>query len=275
MRTVLAVLALATMVLAGCSSKPDLYTCQKTGKVIDLKAVDGSGKKGFDPESACPAPIPPSVAFTTLPASMTAYFPATLTWSISPGNYTSGHSMLNQLMWSHHPVNGTLGAPTTFTTNTPLQTYAHQDVPQTFTAKVKFETPGTYYLRVYAQVRGDNLADGDYWTPEVKMVVNPVNATGVTDLLSHAAGPNLSGATGAFTAAKAKVALGDALLLENKDVMDHTFSFKNVCSKLAAVPVKAGATSAPILMAIPGTCTVVTDDTGSTQSLAINVSEPT
>ncbi|HUR61441.1 MAG TPA: hypothetical protein VM286_03640 [Candidatus Thermoplasmatota archaeon] len=273
MRTVLAVLALATLALAGCSSKPDLYTCQKTGKVLDLDTIPGSDAKGFDPETACPAPTPPSVLFSKLPASMTAYFPAVFTWTVSPGNYTSGHSMLTQLMWSKNPSSATPQAPATFSTNTPLQTYAHQELPGKFDGKVKFETPGTYYLRAYAQVRGDDLPDGDYWTPEVKVVVSEVNATGVKDVLTHAAGPYVPGASGLFTAEKATVALGDGLVLSNKDFVAHTFSFSGAC-KHADVEVADGEDSPPITMTVPGSCTVKTDDSAGAQSVAISVTAP-
>jgi plastocyanin len=275
MRTV-ALLAVALLALAGCSSKsgPDNYTCQKTGRVIDLSTVEGSGKKGFDPESACPAPIPPSVSFSRLPAGMTAYFPAVATWAVSPGNYTSGHSMLTQLMWSGHPMaTDKLQGPATFSANAPLAMYAHQDVPAKFDGKIKFEKPGTYYLRAYAQVRGDGLPDTDYWSPEIKLTVNAVNASGKSTEVTHEQGPGLGGQVGKFGPTTVSAALGDAIVLVNKDVVEHKFTFSGVC-KNDDVTVGAGAKSDPILMVVPGSCTIKTDDAAGAQQSNINVAEP-
>ncbi|MEA3143529.1 MAG: hypothetical protein QOG31_853 [Thermoplasmata archaeon] len=272
MRTV-ALLAVALLALAGCSSKsgPDNYTCKATGKVIDLAQVEGSGKAGFDPESACPAPLPPSVAFAAMPASMTAYFPAIAAWQVSSGNYTSGHSMLTQIRWSHHTIAlDQLHKPDDY--GTLAAQYAHQDLPGRFDAKLKFETPGAYFVRAYAQVRGDGLADTDYWSPEVQLTVSPVGATGKVTQVDHGVGP--VGAVGKLTATQASFALGDALVLGNQDAVPHTFSFSGVCKHDPVTVPAQGGKSDPIVMVVPGSCKVATDDTGGPQTLTVNVAEP-
>jgi plastocyanin len=274
MRTV-ALLAVALLALAGCSSKsgPDNYTCHKTGRVIDLSTVEGADAKGFDPESACPAPLPPSVALTTLPAGMKAYFPALGAWTVSTGNYTMGHSMLTQMRWSRHPMAAEqLTKPDDY--GTLLAQYAHQDVPAKFDAKLKFETPGTYYLRAYAQVRGDGLADTDYWSPEVTLVVGPVNATGKQTEVSHDLGPFAAGQGGKLSPTTLSAALGDAIVLVNKDVMDHTFTFSGVCKHDPLKVAMNSGRSEAIPMLVPGSCVVKSDDAAGPQQLTVNVAEP-
>jgi hypothetical protein len=277
MRAVVAILSIALLALAGCSGKsgPDPYTCQKTGRVIDLSQVEGSGKKGFDPESACPAPIPPSVAFTSLPAGMTAYYPATIAWAISTGNYTAGHSMLNELLWSHHPVaDDQLQAPETYSTNKPLAMFAHQDVPAPFGGKVEFDTPGTYYLRVYAQVRGNGLPDTDFWTPEVKMVVNPVNATGKSVTVTHPPGVPAAGMVGTVDMTDVRLKLGDALVFKNDDVAPHDLTCSGPVN-FDKTTVSPNSASAPIVFVVPGSYRCVTDDKPNGQTINVGVSQPT
>jgi hypothetical protein len=274
MRTV-ALLAIAALALAGCSSKsgPDNHTCAKTGRVIDLSLVEGSGKKGFDPESACPAPIPPSVAFAKVPTAMTAYFPALGTWTVATGNYTQGHSMLTQLRMSAKPiVADQLKKPDDY--GSVLAQFAHQDVPGKFDAKLKFEKAGTYYLRAYAQVRGEGLPDTDFWSPEVQVVVAPVNATGKSTEVVRAAGPALAGQTGKLAPNAVSAVLGDAIVLVNDDVVPHTFTFSGTCKHDPIAVEAQGGHSGQIMLLVPGTCKATTDDQAGPQTVAINVAEP-
>ncbi|MFO1534793.1 MAG: hypothetical protein ABR586_03945 [Thermoplasmatota archaeon] len=269
-----AFLAIALLALAGCSSKPDAdtYTCQRTGQVVDLSQVEGSDADGFDPESACAPPLPPSVALVNLPAGMTAYFPAVASWTVLPGNYTGGHSMLTQVRWSTHAMEvEKLTRPDDY--GKVVQQYAHQAVPGTFDAKLKFETPGTYYLRAYAQVRGDGLPDTDYWSPEVKLVVSPVNATGKATEVVHQLGPAVAGQGGTLTPSSVQAALGDAVILVNEDLQGHTFTFSGVC-KHDPVTVASDGRSEPIVMLVPGSCKATTDDPAGSQQLTVNVAEP-
>lgn len=274
-----ALLAVALLALAGCSGKsgPSTYTCLRTGQAIDLSQVPGSDEDGFDPESACPAPAPPSVVFAEAPTALQAYFPGRVSWAVSAGNYSSGHSMLTQVMWSRQPVAAEqLQGPATYSTNPPLAMYAHQDVPGRFDGKVKFEAPGTYYLRAYAQVRGDGLDDGDYWSPEVKLVVAPVAATGKATDVTRAAGPAVAGQAGALSPAAVSASLGDAIVLVNQDLVEHVFSFSGAC-RHADVRLAAAAggdvRSDPIVMAVPGSCVVQTDDP-QPQRATVSVAAP-
>lgn len=273
MRT-LALLAVTLVALAGCSSKPDPapYTCARTGTTVDLSQVEGSGDDGFDPESACPAPTPPSVAFALLPAAMTAYVPAASAWTVSSGNHTGGHSMLTQLRWSHHPIAAEeLEGPDGY--GTLLAQFSHQDVPGRFEAKLKFETPGTYYLRAYAQVRGDGLPDTDFWSPEVRLVVAPVASTGTTVELRREAGPAVAGQAGAFGPATSHAKLGDGLALVNADVVEHTFTFTGAC-KWQPATIGPNQRLAGLLLDVPGSCRVTTDDPAGAQTATLNVVAP-
>lgn len=277
---VAALLAVALLALAGCSGKsgPDPYTCKKTGQVIDLSKVAGSGKKGFDPESACPAPMPPSVAFTKLPASMTVYYPATAGWSVSPGNYTMGHSMLTQIRWSHHPIAvAQLTKPDDY--GTMVAQFAHQDLPQVFSGKLSFTVAGTYYLRAYAQVRGEGLPDTDFWSPEVQLVVAPITANGTAITLTHDVGTGVGGTVGKFGPTQVSAKLGDTLVIVNKDVQALKVTFTGAC-KIADISVPAATAggangqSDPILMNVPGSCNVVSNDPAGQQQASVSVAQP-
>ncbi|HEX2065396.1 MAG TPA: hypothetical protein VHI93_01150, partial [Candidatus Thermoplasmatota archaeon] len=235
--------------------------------------AEGFGEEGFDPEAACPAPVPPSVAFALLPATLTAHVPAPGAWTVSPGNHTGGHSMLTQLRWSHHPIAvEDLEGPEGY--GTLLAQYAHQDVPNRFEAKLKFDKPGTYHLRAYAQVRSDGLPDTDFWSPEVQVVVGPVPPTGKVVELRREAGPAVAGQGGTFGPATVQARLGDGLALTNADLVEHTFTFTGVCQR-GPVTVGPGETLAALLLDVPGSCRVATDEPGGAQVATLNVAAPT
>jgi hypothetical protein len=285
MRTVVAVLAIAFLALAGCSSKstPDTYTCLKTGRVIDLSTVAGSSAKGFDPETACPAPIPPSVHLTKLPATISAYVPTPVAWEVRLGNYTSGggHTMLTQLMWSHHPISDDkLKEPATYGTNAPLVMYAHQelDPPATpFTGKVTLPLtgmtlPGSYYVRAYALVRANGLTDTDFWSPETKITIAPANATGVVKTVTI--GQGVLGAVGKLDTPTLSIQLGDAVKIHNGDVLDHTFKMDHCGQPAQDIVVAAGKDSTPTVYTVPGSCVYKSDNPDGAQTLTLNVQQP-
>jgi plastocyanin len=272
-----ALLLMAALALAGCSggSEPDLYAC-KSGPTVDLAQVEGSDAEGFDPESACPPPAPPTVTLEA-PATMTVHFPAVFGWTVSSGNYSAGHSMSTQLRWSHHTIAADgLAGPESYAN--PLEEYEHQDIAKAssggtaFDAKVVFRTPGKYFVRAYAQVRGDGLQDTDFWSEERVVEVGPVAATGKTVTVVHGVGDF----QGKLEPASVSLQLGDAFAIQNDDLTEHTFTFENAPTgfKHDPIVVAAGATSPPVLLDTPGGYTLRTDDL-QPQVLSVSVAAPT
>ena len=272
-----AALLVAALALAGCAgSDPRPYACMD-GSTIDLATVDGSDQAGFKPESACPPPPPPTVALEA-PTAMVAHFPQTFSWTVTSGNYSMGHSMSTQLRWSHHTIaEDGLTGPTVYANA--IKEFTHQDVAKAsqggsaFEAKVMFPTPGTYFVRAYAQVRGEGLADTDYWSPETVVEVAPVAATGKTVTVVHTVGDF----QGKLEPASITLQLGDAFAIKNDDVKEHTFTFKNAPTgyKHDPIVVAAGATSSPVMPTLPGGYTLETDDLVQKQVLSVSVAAPT
>ncbi len=273
MRALLLTGLLVALTLAGCASKDTTYVCTTgpaAGKTIDLANVTGSDAKGFDPESACPKPVPPSVVFKTIPAAMTAYFPAKVEWTVLPGTYAEGHSMLTVVAASHHPI--TSATPT-------LADYAfqygkkeHQEVPQTFSTTLTFTEEGARYMRLFANVRGAGLAETPYYSDEVKMTILPVPATGKTVVATQALGDQVGG----FKADSTNLQLGDAVVLHNADARGHVFTFAEVPAgfhKPDPMTVAMGGDSPSVLLNIPGSYRITVDD-AVVQQVTLSVAAP-
>ncbi|MEK6985474.1 MAG: hypothetical protein AABX89_03715 [Candidatus Thermoplasmatota archaeon] len=274
MRTILLVGLLSTMALAGCTSGPGLYTCLAgpgAGTEIDLATVAGSDAEGFNPESACPQPVAPSTAFVNLPLTFQAYTPATVTWTVLPGSYAEGHAMLSVLKGSHHPI--TAAAPTAADYAFEYGKKEHQNIPtDPFAQTLTFDAPGTRYVRLFANVRGEGLTETPYWSEEVKITIDPVAATGNTVTITKPAG-EFQGKLVADSAFK----LGDAVQITNDDLRPQTFSFVKVppgFTKPQDVELANGATSAPLLLNIPGGYTVSVNSLPGAQEFTFNVPLP-
>lgn len=276
MRVLLVAVLLLGVALAGCSSSKNLnevYTCKGSGHKVDLSTVTGSGAKDFNKESACPALVKPHVDFTP-PAGAVAYHPVKFTWTVSAGNYTGGHTMLTSIRMSHHPIGlANLTKPDDY--GIELAKVAHQDLPAIGAGSYNgFTAPATVYLRAYATIRSNELPDADYWSPEYAFTIAPVAPTGNVTLVTHPAGPAVGGQGGTLDKTTVKLALGDAISFKNLDAIPHTFTFATGPVKLDAVTVAADGTSPNLVLTVPGTYSVHTDDKPTEQTLTLNVELP-
>jgi hypothetical protein len=255
--------ALVLLALAGCGGTKDTtYTCAD-GLVIDTATLAGSDAPGFDPETACPKPVPPAVHLGAASYTVAIYRSLAFAWQVDAGNYTGGHTMLTSIRLSHHHVDvasGTNGtAPEAY--GRELVRLEHQNLPYAFNATTPagtFTFTGNYYLRAYATVHGDGLPEGNYWSDEVPINVTDVQPTGTTVTVTHKVGDFQGGLD--FTTANVRI--GDNLVFRNDDVRDHTFHLesapKNATFDDAAVASMAA--SGPLFIKVPGTYVWKTDD---------------
>lgn len=245
--------ALVMLLLAGCSGSkeepPATFTCPN-GKVVQVPA-----NMTATPAAACPPPVPPSVVLDQVPADVRIHQTASFAWSIAPGEYASGHSMLSSLRVSATPVaDATLQGPDSF--GTELARKEHQNLPMSATVEHTFPTAGTYYVRVYATIQADGLPAADFWTPEQVLVVADVTPTGKNTVVVHGVG----NAAGKLTPDVVDLKLGDGVILKNDDVQARVFTPKDCAEFTAAVTVPSMASSQPLVFKDPKTCTFQTDD---------------
>jgi len=257
MRALLATLTLAALVLAGCSddhSALDPVTCPD-GSVVDVENATGHHDHGFDPATACPDP-----ATVTLEG---VYASAAFSWTVDPGAKGSGHAMRTSVHASTSPVSDRDLAADPAAAGTQLALREHQDVPATFRGNLTFQQPGTYYVRAYAEVDGKPV-----WSNATVVNVTAVMATGTEVVVTKAVG----GPLGDFTPATVTLELGDALVLRNDDVLEHTFTIQGPNN--GSVTVARMASSDPIVFDVPGTYSVTTDDVQQPKTVQVTVKAP-
>jgi len=259
---------LLVALLAGCGSKtPDVQTkvCPD-GKTVTATSNAADGQPVFP----CAPPTPPSIRLGATSYTVAVYHSIPITWTITPGNHTGGHAMIATAKLSHHSVpTSELGGPGTYGVKDLGGGEVHQNLPQSF----NYTTPagaftqdlvGTRYLRVYAQIRADDLPLGDYWSDEVVVNVTPIQPTGKTWTLVHGKGDSQGGMTPNTVSAK----LGDGISFQNDDVVDHKFTETARPACAAPVDVQtvkgslptASTPSTPFLVLCPGTYSFQTDD---------------
>lgn len=254
------VAALAALSVAGCSDPepqlPQLFTCPR-GQVIEVPA------NATNPASLCPR-LAPSVNLTA-PASAVVFRPLTLSWSVDAGDYTGGHSMLTMVRASttSQPAS-TLQGPQSY--GIEVARGEHQDLPARLSSEHTFRTPGTYYVRAYAEIQATGFATQDHWTEEQVIVVADVAATGNNTVVTHPLGD----LAGKLDPAQVNLALGDGIVFQNDDVKERVFTPQTCAQPFEAVAVAAGAASEPLVFKVPGTCTFTTDDL-QPQTLTVNV----
>src|SRR5688572_5129166 len=277
MRTALVTLLILATALAGCSGGDGKdggdgpVTCPD-GRVVEPAEGhghgDGNGTEGEDTEPVDPCFVAPSVQVTGLAATLGAYATDTFQWTVHNGSVASGHSMLGSLRYSTEPADpATLAGADSW--GTELVKKEHNNLPATFDGTIRFDVPGVYYVRVYAQVRGEGFSDHDYWSGEFQLNVTPVQATGRTVTVTHGPGNFL----GELDQVELDLALGDGLILSNQDVTAHTFTFGPGCPRSEDLSVEDGAESEPLLFTEPGQCQVSTDDV-QPQTLTVHVAAP-
>lgn len=263
LRALLPLLALASVALAGCSdgdSHGHTVTCDD-GTEVDYAEEDHHGED-FDPMSLC-APPPLVLTFSGVPESLMVYRSAALSWGMELGGRESAHSMLTSLRVATASKNVTAAdGPDAY--GSELLKREHQDLPFAYEAPVVFDTPGTYYLRTYAVVSGEH-----HWSPEARVEVTPVQPTGTAHTVTHAPGDFLGG----VSPTAVQMALGDALVFQNDDLLGHVFTFTSGPASVAEVAVAAQSASDPVLLPAPGTYEVSTDDFQSAR-ITITVAPP-
>lgn len=287
MKTVVLLLTLG-LLLAGCSGGGG-GSSTTTGGSCPSSGMGHSDGHHEHPSSGCvgnQTRAPPTVRLDSAPTSVELYKSINVTWTILPGGYTKGHSMLAMVMLSHHSVpDRELMGPDSYgvkeigrTEHAELEDGTGKTV--TVTSPAGTFTPdlqGTRYLRVYAQIRAEGIEDKDYWSDEVAINITAVQPTGVTHTVTHGVG----GFQGKLDPAIVTARLGDTLSFANDDVVEHTFTLASGPASCtlstttvevpAAVP-EAAPPSTPIPLVCPGSYSFETDDVPTKLTVAVNVS---
>lgn len=262
-RSLLAALPLLALVLAGCSGGDSdhghMVTCND-GSEIDYSQDDRHHDDTFDPSGLC-APPPLELTLAGVPATMVAYDTATVAFQLPLGGRERGHSMDNQVRASTAPgAPGPADGPGSY--GEQVGRREHQDLPVAFDAAFMPTGPGTYYLRGVAEV------DGSYiWSEESVVEVLPVTASGTQVSVGYEAG----GLLGPLAPAQTDARLGDELVFQNDDVVEHVFTFSSGPWSGLSVTVPAGATSEPILLDVPAVHEVTGDDLPDPTRVTIRV----
>lgn len=274
-QVLVALLASATLAIAGCSGG-DTHdevadvTCPD-GSVLTAEQIEADERHheaGFNATDLCP--IPPAVRLSGLPASVQVYLKAPFTWEIDPGSVQKGHSMLMSVRYA------TASVPDA---DVSIEAYAkevlkkeHQDLPKTFKGNMTFTTPGTVYVRAYAQVQGEGFNRVDVWSDEVVLNVTAVQPTGTVHETVHALGP-----LGDLEPANVPAVLGDELRFKNDDVVEHTLEMTSAppgaepCD-LTADQMDTSATSC--LFTVPGSYTFAIQGATPAKSMSVTVAQP-
>lgn len=254
-KTMLAVLSLAALALAGCSGDDDAhtafadFTCPD-GAIITAAQQEADAQHHeatFDPASLCP--VPPVVKLEGLPTTLGAFRNAPFTWVVDAGSVAHGHSMLTSIRYGTASV----PAPAAMTDySTEVIKREHQDLPVTFKGNLTFTQAGTVYLRAYAQVQGENYARRDVWSQEITLQILPVEPTGTVHTVTHGAGLLLGEVT---PSEPVDALLGDAVQFDNRDVVAHTLTQQSGPSghDCAEITAAEQATSATCVLNVPGT----------------------
>ncbi|MES2153720.1 MAG: hypothetical protein V4510_01130 [bacterium] len=273
---ILAALALLVAVtFAGCSStKTD-----DTPACPDIHAVTNSTVF----PAGCPMPVAPSIHLGASSYTVAVFGSLPITWSIANGTHSGGHAMIAIAKLSHHSVpTAELAGPGTYGVKDLAGGEVHQNLPQSF----NYTSPagaftkdliGTRYMRIYAQIRADDLPLRDYWSDEVTVTVTPVQPTNVVRTIIHGAGGFQGGLT---PPSPVSANLGDTLVFENDDAMAHTFTLVShpSCAPLvnpvalaAGVPSHTSGPSPGIFLDCPGDYKFDSDDQPTKLSTTITV----
>jgi plastocyanin len=248
--------------MAGCmGSGGNKFTCED-GSVVDLSTVEGRDVEGFDAQrDACTQLVPPSVVIVDMTPQIEAYHFGNVTWAVINGTAAGGHSMLNVVRFSHHPISEAQMAQLTDPEAygiVEMGKAEHQNLPAQLSSKFTYVTPGTYYVRAVARIYDDAHNETIYWSPEVEVKVIPVQTTTEVTTITHAPG----NAAGEITPSDVTLNLGDGVLFKNDDLTPHTFTFTAtpVNGTKNPVTVASMTSSTAIHFTVPGEYTVTTDD---------------
>ena len=269
----LAALLMTALALAGCSggkghTEVPGVTCPD-GTIVAVEQVEADERHhedGFNATVLCPTP--PKVSLTGLPATVQAYTPAAFTWSIDPGSVKAGHSMVTEIRYAKASVPDAEASITTYANAVTKK--EHQDLPKTFKGNMTFQQPGKVYVRAYAAVQGEGYSRRDVWSSESVIEVLPVTPTGVVQTVKHTAGL----AAGNLDPTSLPLKLGDALLFQNDDLVEHKLTGTDgppgstACTLTAAAQ---GGKSAQCVFVIPGRYTFQSDDQPEAKTLAVEV----
>lgn len=265
-----ALAAMALLLVAGCTSpsEDETFTCPD-GTVLTL-ADDAATA---NPADLCPKPTPPSVSLGAAAYNVTIHREATVTWTVSSGNYTGGHSMYNGVRLAHHPTPLDQVKEMKDYGVAELAVKEHQNLPASgpFTGTFTLTTPGTFYLRAYARIYADGLPEKEYWSEEVPIKVADIATTGTVVVVTHAVGDFAGG----LDTPTVDLAAGDALQIKNDDVLDHVYTFLNgpAGAKVGDLSAARMASSDAVILKVPGTYTWESDDVEK-ETLTANVGPP-
>lgn len=221
-------LLVAMAALAGCTDDGDTTPalteedCAALGLILGTHESmdhDGMEHEGMDndtamehnQEPACvPAGPPATVTIDGLPAAGNAYSNIAFTWTLHTDSADEMHTMDTQIRWATAGVDdASLGKPDTF--GDKLAQKEHQNFfdGQSYDAVFAPEEAGTYYLRAFALVNGENL-----WSPEYMIEVSPVAPTGTSHTITCSNGgiPQLSSCDDPLT-----ITLGDGVSWTTSD----------------------------------------------------------
>lgn len=196
---------------------------------------------------------------------VTAYKPFTYSWTLFTTAEES-HTMRTEVRFAMESADSsTLTGGDSFGNRMTL--FEHQNFKdgRQLDGEFMFEEPGTYYMRAFALVSGEN-----YWTEEYVLTVGDVEPTGVTHEITIAPGGPLGGPN----VTDLKITIGDAVVFVNENpLLDLSIEATNPAGAFST-SAPAGGSSEPLLIFSTGTYTYEASNDVDSSSGTIAVSAP-
>lgn len=231
-------LLVAAIALAGCGDDP-ADSVQDTCPA-ETHFVDGAG--------VCTAHTPATIIVEGMPSTLQQYAEAEFSWRLDNGTYSKLHSMDNRILAN------TENTPTTNATEADdwgfeVAVKTHQDLPSELTGTFSSEETGTYYLRGFMEIDGENI-----WIDLGSIDVVPVAATGNRTAVTISAFGD-AGAP-ALSSTSEDVTVGDGVTItNNNEAVTYTVTLSgDDCPSGPAT--LAPTESADFDFIVPGACTI-------------------
>lgn len=187
-----------------------------------------------------PAPVALVVNVTGAPASVHAYYPIRINWTVAAADGNESTAARTGIAYAAHPVPQPI-RPADYGNETAA--YTAVDVPQEFNRTFTHADAHILYLRAYARFEDTTY----YWSDEVE-----VNVT--IDTYTVTIEGTLTGAR--YEPDNLTVRIGDAIQWTNEDAVEHTATNDTGTPEpFDTGPIAAGETSDPLSFTTAGTYT--------------------
>ncbi len=225
-------LVVAMTALAGCTSEEE-----DTGpKCLENQFEDAMGN--------CIDHVEPAIVLTGLPEQLTRYFSVDFTWALDNGTRGTDevvHSMDSRILAS---MNATVTDNTTAPDDwgTQIARQEHKDLPDEFTASLRWDEVGTLYLKGYMLIDAKHV-----WIDLGSIQITDVVASGNRTTVTISSGaPSLS-------ERETTVTVGDGVTFDNQhEFIAYTLTFEgDDCPNGGSI---AAGSTLDVDFVVPGSC---------------------